>query len=236
MESKSHQKLIDQFRLIPLKKITYFKRRILEWYKIYRRDFPWRNTDDPFRIIIAEILLQQTNAEKVVPVYNDFIARFPSPSALSVARPSHVQQYISRIGLNYKTMRLITIAKIINDNYDGLIPSSEIEIRKLPGVGKYITNALLCNAFHKKLALLDTNIIRIINRYFSISSKRKRPRTDPQLWEVAKYLLPRNSSKCRIWNYSILDYCALVCKHYRPACDKCTCFSYCDYGYMLHAN
>ena len=98
------QNLVDQFRQIPSLKKRYFRRRILQWYASNRRDFPWRNTKDGYAVLIAEIMLQQTNADLVVTIYEDFIRQFPSPNELALASMDQVEKYVSKIGLKYRTL------------------------------------------------------------------------------------------------------------------------------------
>jgi A/G-specific adenine glycosylase len=192
---------------------------ILNWYANNGRSLPWRNTDEPFKILVAEFLLQKTNAEKVIPVYKRFIYRWPSPQSLSKARVSSIYKVIQPLGLKYKANRLKSTATVIVEKYGGKIPEINGKLLELPGVGRYVASAVECFAFDKPKAVLDTNVIRILNRIFGIKSDKNRPRDDPCLWGFAQTLVPTNNAK--EYNWGLLDYGALVCKSKEPLCGEC---------------
>jgi len=205
------------------------------WFNENKRLLPWRDTYDPYHILVAEILLQQTDAKKVSLIYAGFIKRYPTAAALVRADKGDIDGFISKIGLNYRTERLVTIAREIEDRYGGQVPVSEDELMSLPGVGKYIANAVISAAFGMRVAVVDTNIIRIFERFLGMYSQRSRPRSDPEMWSIAHALLPRKASDCRSWNYALLDFCALVCKFYNPRCSDCVCAKHCRWFLMrLH--
>jgi len=220
---------VQQFTGISAHTKRFFRRQIISWFSQNKRSLAWRETENPYYILIAEILLQQTDANKVSLIYPEFIQRYPDASALAEADQEDIQRFISRIGLNYRTQRLVNIAKDINDKFAGHIPNSEAELMDLPGVGRYIVNAVLSAAFGMRTAVVDTNIIRILERFFGVRSRRPRARTDPELWNIAQALLPRKATDCRNWNYALLDFCALVCTHYNPKCSECVCAKHCQH-------
>jgi len=210
-------------------KSCYFRRKILDWHSNNKRHFPWRKTKNPYHILVAEILLQQTDAAKAAKEYSSFIKTFPTPRKLAAASKSSVNEFICRLGLDYRISRLINIADKLEKRFGGTVPNTKEELLKLPGVGEYIANAVLAAAYHKRVAVLDTNVIRILERFFGLRSSRARARTDPLLWTAAQHLLPQKTNMCKIWNYAMLDFGALVCSHYRPQCKKCPCRRRCSY-------
>lgn len=218
---------VEQFKGVSPYVKRFFRKRILAWFDQNKRKFVWRETNDPYCVLIAEILLQQTDAGKVSLVYPGLIQRYPSASQLAEAEPENLQEFISKIGLNYRAQRLVSIARDINDKFAGRIPSSETELMRLPGAGKYIANGVLSAAFGMRTAVVDTNIVRILERFFRVRSRRSRARTDPEFWNIAHSLLPRKAADCRDWNYALIDFCALVCTHYNPKCSKCLCAEHC---------
>jgi len=220
---------VQQFKGISTYTKRFFRRQIITWFGQNKRSLAWRETKDPYCILVAEILLQQTDAKKVSLTYPEFIQRYPNASALAEAEAENIQRFISKIGLNYRTQRLVNIAKDINDKFAGSIPDSEAELMKLPGVGRYIANAVLSAAFGMKTAVVDTNIVRILERFFGTRSRRPRARTDPEFWSIARSLLPRRPADCRDWNYALIDFCALVCTYYNPKCLECMCAKRCRY-------
>lgn len=221
---------VQAFLRTPAYSKRLFRDSIRAWFDQSGRDFPWRDAGTPYEVLVAEIMLQQTNAAKVTAIYRDFLREFPSSTRLASARKNSVAKYVAKLGLAYRTERLIRIARAICDKFDGKVPQSEEELVSLPGIGKYVARAVLSGAMGHRLAILDTNVIRLLDRYFGIRSARPRPRTDPELWNVAQQLLPRPTSDCRNWNYALLDFGAAVCSYYGPSCQDCGCSSRCQYA------
>jgi len=221
--------LRENLRIVNPQKSRYFRGKILEWHKSNKRSFPWRKTKNPYYILVAEILLQQTDAAKVAKEYSSFIRTFPKPSKLAAASQSSVSRFISKLGLDYRVNRLISVARELEKKFNGTVPDTQEELLKLPGIGPYIANAVLASAYNKQVAVLDTNIIRILERFFGLRSSKPRARTDPILWGVAQRLLPKKTNICKTWNYALLDFGALVCSHYNPQCKECPCRRRCNY-------
>lgn len=205
--------------------VKKFQTSILNWYAGNGRCLHWRDTNEPFKILVAEFLLQKTDVEKVKPVYKKFIYHWPSPQLLSKARISSISKIIQPLGLNYKANRLKSTAKVIVEKFGGKIPEVDDKLLELPGVGRYIASAVECFAFNKPKAVLDTNVIRIFNRIFGIKSKKSRPRDDPQLWSFAQTLVPANNAK--EYNWGLIDYGAFVCKSKEPLCGECILYNIC---------
>lgn len=214
---------------IPPRNRRYFRSKLRGWFQGNARDFPWRRTRNPYHILIAEILLQQTDAKKVAAIYKSFTRSFRTPAALARSRLSDVRRFISKIGLDYRARRLISMARQISGPGRAAIPSDESRLMQLPGVGPYIARAVLAAAFGKRVAVVDTNVIRVLGRFFGITSPRPRPRTDPRIWATVRCLLPRRAAYCRAWNYAILDFAAATCRHRKPRCAECPCRRRCHY-------
>ena len=219
----------ETLRIVNPQKSLYFRGKILGWHKSNKRTFPWRKTKNPYYILVAEILLQQTDAAKVAKEYSSFIKTFPKPRRLARASKSSVRRFISQLGLDYRVNRLISLARELEDKFNGTVPNTREELLKLPGIGAYMASAMLASAYDKRVAVLDTNIIRILGRFFGIRSSKRRGRTDPVLWAAAQCLLPKKSNMCKTWNYALLDFGALVCSHYSPRCNECPCRRKCTY-------
>ena len=202
-----------------------FQTSILNWYDHNGRCLLWRNTNAPFKILVAEFLLQKTDVGKVKPVYKKFIYRWPSPQSLLKARISSISKVIQPLGLKYKASRLKSVAKVIVEKFGGKIPEVDDKLLELTGVGQYIASAVECFAFNKPKAVLDTNVIRIFNRVFGIKSEKSRPRDDPRLWSFAQTLVPANNAK--EYNWGLIDYGALVCKSKEPLCGECILYNIC---------
>jgi len=205
----------------------FFVNGLLEWYKRNGRDFPWRKTPDPYCILISEILLQKTRAENVVAVFNRFIAKYPDAKRLAAASNSDLKNEIETLGLHsQRTTQLQELARVLVENYQGNVPDNKKELLELPGVGMYIANAVLCFAFGYDVPLLETNIGRIIERVFSVKvtgEERKKPR----VWEIIALFIP--VGKSREYNYSLIDFGALVCTARNPRHNLCPLTGICDF-------
>lgn len=206
----------------------------MNWSAREGRCLPWRDTTEPFKVLIAEFLLQKTDVEKVKPVYKEFIHRWPSPQLLSKARISSISKIIQPLGLNYKANRLRSTAKVIVEKFGGKIPETEEKLLELPGVGRYIASAVECFAYNKPKAILDTNIIRILDRVLGIHSEKDRPRDDARLWDTAQALVPHKNA--REYNWALLDFGALVCKSREPLCGECVLQNMCMFWKRYNFN
>jgi len=199
---------------------------LLEWWKKNKRHFPWRRRKNPYAILIAEMLLRKTTAKQVEKMYSSFLKKYPSPKALSEAKKNKLKKILTPLGIeHHRTNLLIEFGKTVIDDFNGKIPSSEKELRKLPGVGPYATNAVLSFSHNKNVPMVDTNFIRVIERVFHFTSSNARARNDSKLWEFAEDLIP--NGKSREFNLAVLDFAATVCKSQNPKCNTCILIQIC---------
>lgn len=203
-----------------------FQTTVLKWYACNGRFFPWRKTNNPYKVLTAELLLQKTDATKVLPVFKKFSSHWPSPQTLSKARISSISKVIKPLGLRYKAGRLKALASVLAAD-GGRVPGKEEVLLKLSGVGRYIASSVLCFAFNEPRAVVDTNVIRILSRFFGLHSVKARPREDRFLWEFAQSLVPVRKSK--EYNWGLLDFGALVCRSRDPHCSECMLKNNCHY-------
>jgi A/G-specific adenine glycosylase len=211
-----------------LEKKDVFAEKLLEWFAKNRRDFSWRNTRDPYKIFVAEMMLQKTTSRQVADLFERFIKKYPSSSSLAKARVSEIKELITPLGMELiRANRFKKCAKKIVDEFGGKIPDNRIDLLALPGVGDYIANSILCIAFDKELPLLDTNIVRVLTRVFGIESSKARARTDKELWDKVARLIPKG--KARDFNLGIIDFGALVCLAKNPKCNICPMSKFCLY-------
>jgi len=211
-------------------KINGFIEGILKWYEHNKRDYLfWRNTKNPYYILVSEMMLQKTTVKQVHNLIRKFIEQFPTPKDLAEASVEEIEELITPLGMEHK--RAISYKKwsrMILEKYAGRIPDSEKDLISLPGVGKYMANSVLCLAFGKDVPLLDTNIVRILERVFDIRSDKARARTDKKFWDFVRNITPRG--RAREMNLALLDHGALVCtaknpKHLIcPVRDLCTAY------------
>lgn len=207
-------------------KTQWFHRQLLTWSKQNMRDFPWRRTRDPYAILVAEFLLQKTDAATVAPIYESFLAEYPTIDKLVKTTVEEVGELLKPLGLFFRAERLHQCACIIAQQYGGKIPDSQEQLLKLPGIGKYTANAICSQAFNQPLAVLDTNVARILERFFGLQGERVKSRCKI-LWGAAEKIAPvREVGK---WNLTLLDFGAMVCTAKNPRCQDCVLSMKCNY-------
>lgn len=202
--------------------IERFREELLKWGEENHRDFAWRNTSDPYEILIAEILLQRTSASAVEPVYQEFIREYSTLDQVAASSENDLSKMLQPLGLHNRRAR--SIRAIGSQISDGEIPKSEDELMELPHVGKYVANAILCFGYGESRPIVDSNVIRIYQRVFDVPFSRQR---DEELWEFASKVIPDNSAS--EFNLALLDFAAQVCKPRNPACQKCPMAEFCHY-------
>jgi len=202
-----------------------FQRRLLAWYQRHRRDLPWRRTRDPYRILVSEIMLQQTQVERVIPKYDEFLARYPTLEALARAPLKDVKRAWYPLGYNIRPVHLRGIARETLARYDGRLPQDEKALRALKGIGPYTAGALLSFAFGKDAPILDTNVRRVLGRVFLGPRQLKRLRGQRALWELSAALVPRGSAYD--FNQALMDFGATWCTPRNPRCRPCPMRSFC---------
>lgn len=199
-------------------KIEWFTHRLLTWAKQNLRDYPWRRTTAPYFILVAEFLLQRTDADTVAPIYKAFITQYPTLEKLAIAPVENIAKILQPLGLFFRAERLSETAKIIIEKYKGEIPQSETELLKLPGIGKYTARAILSQAFGQPAAVMDTNVARILERFFGIKGGRVKSRCQI-LWSLADKVAP--DTDVGYWNLTLLDFGAKICTARNPKCPDC---------------
>jgi A/G-specific adenine glycosylase len=179
-------------------RIKSFQEKIFNWWKSNRREFPWRQTTDPYKILVSEIMLQQTQASRVVEKYNEFINKYPSLENLASATGAQVLKIWSGLGYNRRALWLLEASKEIMEMKQ--FPKTSKDLEELKGIGPYTSRAILIFAFNKDVATVDTNIRRIfIHEGFAIEET-----TDEELFTIANRLLPKGQS--RDWHNALMDY------------------------------
>lgn len=206
-----------------------FQHRLLDWYRTGRRQFSWRNGKrSAYETLVAEMMLRKTDAAKVAAVYDSFVAAYPNPEALAQANEALLREQIRLLGIADRARLLVLTAKQIMERHRGRVPNTLEALLDLPGVGRYTANAVLCFSYHRDSPLLDSNVIRILQRVFSVHSSRSRAHEDPELWAFAEELVP--VGKATTYNRAILDFAATVCTASHPRCGTCPLFPLCDFG------
>jgi A/G-specific adenine glycosylase len=213
--------------LLATTKIKWFRRQLTHWAALNLREFPWRSTTDPYAIFIAEFLLQKTGANTVVPIYETFLTRYPTLKDLATASVTEIAILLKPLGLHFRTDRLYQSVRVIVEQYDRKIPTTEAQLLALPGIGLYTARSICAHAFAQPLAILDTNVARILERFFGLQGNRVKSRCK-LLWGAAEYVAPKTNVSQ--WNLTLLDFGAGVCTARNPSCGICPLRSQCNYA------
>ena len=204
----------------------YIRRKLFLWHKENYRDFPWRHTKDPYKIMIAEFMLHRTRADQVVPVYQDFIKKYSDIITLACAKPVEVNKVTEKLGLHWRGRHFIESAKFIKDKFKGRIPDSRDKLLSVPGIGEYVAGAILTIVFNRKEWLIDSNIARFANRFygFNLNGELRRKR---ELIKISKKLY--QTTRSGHFTFALLDFSTLVCKPAKPVCNSCIIKMKCNY-------
>lgn len=197
---------------------------LLQWFTNDARDLPWRRTRDPYAIMVAEVMLQQTQVDRVIPKYQAFLAAFPTIEALAAAPTAEVIRLWAGLGYNRRAVNLQRAAQAIVTRHGGRVPDSVAALRALPGIGPYTAGAIACFAFEQDVAFLDTNIRRVVRR-LCVGPDHAAAATEAELLAHAEALIPPGQGW--VWNQAIMELGALICTAANPACWRCPLRRHC---------
>ena len=198
---------------------TTIKRRLLAWYRREKRDLPWRETSDPYHVMLSEFMLQQTQVETVIPYYRRFLEDFPTVQDLARTPPDRVLKAWEGLGYYTRARNLHRTAQYIVDRFSGVVPDVYDDLSSLPGFGPYTTAAVLSIAYDRDYAVLDGNVIRVLCRLFHIQDDVAQTRTRAHLQKLADNLL--HSGDAGEYNQAIMELGAIVCRPRAPHCGSC---------------
>lgn len=202
-------------------------RRLLRWYARHHRTLPWRQTKDPYRILVSEVMLQQTQVNRVIPKYREFIRSYPSLVALARASTRAVREVWYPLGYNVRPLRLRNIARTTVRRFGGRLPSTREDLLSLKGIGPYTAGAVLTFAFGKPAPIVDTNVRRVLRRVFFGGD----PVPEAVLWRLSGALLPAHDGYD--FNQALMELGATVCRARTPACRSCPMRSLCRAAPLL---
>jgi A/G-specific adenine glycosylase len=196
-----------------------FRQRLLSWYRRHGRDLPWRKTDDPYHILVSEIMLQQTQVDRVLPKYAEWLVKYPSLHALADAPEHEVTRTWYPLGYNIRPKRLQSIAREAVSKYGGELPSDHETLLSFKGIGEYTAGAIRSFAFRERAAILDTNVARVLYRVFVATGDPKGHAMKRHLWQLSETLVP--SRHVFDFNQALMDFGAMVCVARKPRCLVC---------------
>ncbi|MEK7544793.1 MAG: A/G-specific adenine glycosylase [Patescibacteria group bacterium] len=199
---------------------SFFTSRTLSWFSEAKRDLPWRKTHDPYAIWISEIMLQQTQVDRVIGFYTRFMERFPTVFDLAKVSWEDFLPYFRGLGYYRRGQNILKAANVLVQQYDGKFPSDVDELQKLPGIGRYTANAIASFAFGLDVPVKDTNVSRVVQRFFNL--------TDDDVWnKMAELVPPKNSSN---FNQGVMELGALICSAALPKCNFCPLSAQCHFA------
>jgi len=213
-------------RIQTMKNISKFQKKILGWYQAAKRDLPWRQTKDPYKILVSEIMLQQTQVDTVIPYYHRWLKRFPDFEKLAAAEEAEVLKHWQGLGYYRRAKMLHRNAQQVCAQHAGKLPQDAQTLLSLPGIGRYTAGAVGSIAFGLKVPLLDGNVIRILTRIFAISKNVADKNTLERLWKISKNILPNKN--VGDFNQALMELGATVCFPRSPNCANCPVSDLCE--------
>ena len=204
----------------PIERASLFRRRLLSWFHRHGRDLPWRRTRDPYRVLVSEVMLQQTQVARVEAYYHRFLGVFPTVEALARARPARVREEWEGLGYYRRAANLHRLARDVVRDHDGKIPDDIDMLRRLPGVGRYTAGAVASFAFERAVPAVDTNVARVLRRAFHPRA-RKNALGERKLWETATRLNHTPGPRAWTFNQAIMELGATICTARVARCEVC---------------
>jgi len=201
-----------------------FGRRLRRWFRATGRDLPWRRTRDAYRILVSELMLQQTQVSRVVPKYGEFLDRFPTLAHVARANVGQVCDAWEGLGYYARARNLHRLAREVTEagrRPRATLPDDPERLRTLPGVGRYTAGAVASFAYERRAELVDTNVARVIRRVFAPDVDPRSTRGQRRIWAIARELLPRSGSACWTHNQALMELGALVCTARVARCESC---------------
>ena len=210
-----------------------FTRLLLKWFRAHARPLPWRETRDPYRVLVSEFMLQQTQVSRVEEYYPKFLARYPTLEHLARAKPKAVRESWEGLGYYARARNLHALAKTVIQHHGSAIPSDPETLQTLPGVGRYTAGAVASFAFEKREAAVDTNVKRVLERAFKGKGERgkgKSKTTLKDIWALAQTILPAKGRVAWEFNQALMDLGATICVARKPKCPECPVRRACKTG------
>jgi A/G-specific adenine glycosylase len=196
-----------------------FRRGLLRWFRRHGRDLPWRRTRDPYRIVVSEFMLQQTQVARVEGYFVRFLERYPTIEALAAAPADRVRASWDGLGYYRRAANLHRLARTVVREHGGIVPSDPAALLRLPGVGRYTAGAVASFAYQRRTPAVDTNVARVLRRAFH--PRLRGPGAEGRLWDTAARLLPRGGAAAWAFNQAIMELGAVVCTARVARCDAC---------------
>jgi len=209
---------------------TRIRENLIRWYRREQRDLPWRKTKDPYRILVSEVMLQQTQVDRVIPKYRAFLRSFPTVRKLARARTASVIRAWSGLGYNRRAVNLQRAAQVIVRDHRGKIPNDVEALEAIPGIGPYTARAVTTFAMYRYQAFIDTNVRRIVGRVLRGKHYPTQEEEKQLLPDAERLVPPRRPAE---WHHALMDLGAMVCKP-KPKCNRCPLRNQCRSYPTIH--
>lgn len=222
-----------EFKNFDNNKIKLLQTILFDWGKSHFRNFSWRFTKDPYKIMIAEFMLHRTRVKQVVHIYNEFIIKYPDIFSLARENETQIKKVTEHLGLHWRGDHFVKAAKYIVEKYDGIFPKDKKELLSIPGVGEYVTGVIYTVCYNYPYPVIDSNIARFISRVFGIQSTGE-IRRKKVIVDIATHLFEVNEPSILL--FSILDFTAEVCTAKNPNHMDCPLNEICEYHLKIINN
>lgn len=207
---------------------------LITWYNLTKRDFPWRQDENPYHIWMSEIMLQQTTTEAVIPYYIRFLKKFPTIESLAEASEEEVYKMWEGLGYYRRAKHLHMTAQTIVEKYNGIFPQNHKDVLALKGIGPYTAGAICSIAFHQSTPAIDGNVLRIMSRVYLIKENIAENKTQKQITSIVQELL--NGYDSSSFNQGLMDLGATICRPLNPKCEDCPISQYCQANHTNQQN
>ncbi|MGV3710963.1 MAG: A/G-specific adenine glycosylase [Gemmatimonas sp.] len=209
--------------------LRLFGVRLRRWYRKHARDLPWRRTRDPYRVLVSELMLQQTQVSRVIDFYGAFLDRFPTLRHVADAPIDRVLEQWEGLGYYARARNLHRLAHLvtIEGHHDGTLPADPVHLEALPGIGAYTAGAVASFAYERRAPLVDTNVARVLLRIFAPQFAPKSPMGQKVAWALARASLPRTGRDTWTHNQALMELGALVCRAQIADCHRCPAAAQC---------
>ncbi|MDQ0352010.1 A/G-specific adenine glycosylase [Alkalibacillus filiformis] len=202
-----------------------FQKDLINWYNDIKRDLPWRENQDPYRIWVSEIMLQQTQVDTVIPYFEQFMERYPTVYDLAKADQQDVLKSWEGLGYYSRARNLHEAVKEVVTSYDGVVPSNKKELKKLKGIGSYTQGAILSIAFDQAEPAVDGNVMRVMSRVLHIEEDIAKPKTKTMFEDVVANVMSQEDPSS--FNQGLMELGALICQPKKPKCEQCPVQEHC---------
>lgn len=199
--------------------LTWARSKLLRWFRLNVRSYPWRNTSNPYHVLVAEMMLQRTRADQVKPVYEKFVHAYPDIQSTAKASLRELKGLLWPLGLHGRAVVFRQMARDVSEMFRGEVPADRHQLLRITGVGEYIAGAVLSFAFGSREWIVDANVVRVLTRFTGLAPSRGEPRRSQAMIKLAQEYCRTRSSRSA--NLALLDHAALICRPQSPSCDVC---------------